>query len=354
MLLEVPAPPVRATEVSVRDATDGDAAAWRDYVNAHPAATVFHRWEWRTILERTFRHEPHYLVATRSGRIAGVLPLMQVRTWLFGHALVSLPFCSWAGPLADDDAALEALDDAAAALADRLGVDHLEYRHLGEPRHGRPLQDLYVCFSGPISGDHEANLKAIPRKQRAMVRKGIANQLVSGIESVDEFFPLYADNVHRHGTPPVPPRFFRAMAEAFGDDCEILVVRDRQGAALSGVLTLYHRDEVFPFYAGDVVAARELAANDFKYWEVMRRGADRGARVFNYGRSKRGTGSFSFQKNWGFQPTPLSYEFRLGAGKEVPQNNPNNPRYRLLISTWRRMPRWAVNAAGPLLVRGLG
>jgi FemAB-related protein (PEP-CTERM system-associated) len=123
---------------------------------------------------------------------------------------------------------------------------------------------------------------------------------------------------------------------------------------VSGVLSFYFRDEVLPYYAGDTGAARDLAANDFKYWELMRRACARGTRVFDYGRSKQGTGSYAFKKNWGFEATPLHYEYRLFRGDEVPQQNPLNPRYRALIATWRKLPRPIVNAIGPLIVRNLG
>ncbi len=123
---------------------------------------------------------------------------------------------------------------------------------------------------------------------------------------------------------------------------------------MSSVLSFYFRDEVLPYYAGDTTAARDLAANDFKYWELMRRACERGLRVFDYGRSKRGTGSFAFKKNWGFEPPPLHYEYRLFRGDAVPQNNPSNPKYRALIALWRRLPRRSSNALGPMIVRNLG
>ena len=343
-----------ATALRVREALDSDGRAWADYAASHPDATVFHRWEWREILHRAFGFRPRYLLALRAGQIVGLLPLMEVRTLLFGHALTSLPFCSWAGPIGSDMSALQALDDHAIGLASTLGVDHLEYRSIGPATRDWPTQDLYVLFRKPIVADHEANMNAIPRKQRAMVRKGIKNALTSGPDSVDGFHRMYADNVHRHGTPACPRRFFSAMAEAFGEDLEILTVRDPSGTPVSTVLSLFYRDEVFPFYAGDHPAARDLAANDFKYWEVMRRAADAGYRSFNYGRSKRGTGSFDFKKNWGFEPEPLAYQYWLPSGGPIPQNNPNNPKYRLLIETWRKLPASLVGALGPLVVKGLG
>ena len=196
---------------------------------------------------------------------------------------------------------------------------------------------------------------AIPRKQRAMVRKGIKNGLSATVDAgVERFFRLCADNVHRHGTPVMPKRYFETLREVFGSDCEILTVSAADGRALSSVLSFYFRDEVLPYYAGDDESARELAANDFKYWELMRRACDRGIRIFDYGRSKQGTGSFSFKKNWGFEPQPLHYEYRLYRRDSIPQNNPANARYRLLIDAWRRLPLSLANWLGPYIVRGLG
>jgi FemAB-related protein (PEP-CTERM system-associated) len=160
--------------------------------------------------------------------------------------------------------------------------------------------------------------------------------------------------MHRHGTPPLPRRYFEALQRVFGRDAEVLTVLDANGAALSSVFTFYFRDEVLPYYAGDRVDARELAANDFKYWELMRRACERGYRVFDYGRSKRGTGSFDFKKNWGFEPEPLHYEYVLFRGDRIPENNPLNPKHRAFIGLWRRLPIPIANRLGPLLVRGLG
>jgi FemAB-related protein (PEP-CTERM system-associated) len=218
-----------------------------------------------------------------------------------------------------------------------------------------PVKDLYVSFRKAICPDHDKNLKAIPRKQRAMVRKGIKNGLQSSIDpNVDRFFALYADNVHRHGTPAMSKRYFQALLTTFGQDCEVLTVTSPEGKPLSSVLSFYFRDEVLPYYAGDDEAARDLAGNDFKYWELMRHAAARGARVFDYGRSKQGTGSFAFKKNWGFEPQPLHYEYQLYKRDAVPQNNPSNAKYQFVIRTWRRLPRALVNFVGPHIVRNLG
>ena len=336
----------------------GDAAAasrWDAFVRACPEATFCHLSGWGRALEGVFGHETHFLQATQAGRVSGVLPLALVKSRLFGNSLTSLPFCVYGGVAAEDAASAKALEDAAEALAQRLGVPHLELRHTTRRHPDWPEQDLYVTFRKPITADDEANMNAIPRKQRAMVRKGIKNGLASTVDdTVDRFFALYASNVHRHGTPALPKRWFQALQREFGRDCEVLTVTSPEGRPLSSVVTFFFRDEVLPYYAGDDEAARGLAANDFKYWELMRRAAARGCTLFDYGRSKRGTGPFDFKKNWGFEPQPLSYEYCLLRRDGIPQNNPSNPKYRAFIGLWRRLPRPVANAIGPSIVRNLG
>jgi FemAB-related protein (PEP-CTERM system-associated) len=332
-----------------------DNARWDAFVFGCEQATFFHRAGWQKILRRVFRHDTQFLFAEVEGRIEGVLPLAHVNSLLFGKSLVSLPFAVYGGVAANTEAAAAALEQEAQRLAQRLGVAHLELRHV-QPRHvDWPRQDLYVTFRKPILDTEEANMLAIPRKQRAMVRKGIKNELRSDIDAgVDRFFALYADNVHRHGTPALPKRYFQALRDEFGNDCEVLTVSAPDGRPLSSVLSFYFRDEVLPYYAGDDLAARDLAANDFKYWELMRRACARGVKLFDYGRSKQGTGPYAFKKNWGFEPTPLHYEYQLYKRDAVPQNNPANAKFKLMIETWRRLPLGVANWLGPYVVRNLG
>jgi len=346
--------PLQIARLTARDQVL--SGRWDAFVQAQPQATFFHLSGWLRVIEAVFGHRGHYLLAERDGCVEGVLPLVEVKSRLFGHSLASLPFAVYGGVVAESPEAAAALEAEAERIAKARGVQHLEYRNLGGVRHEDwPRQDLYVTFRKEILPEEEANMLAIPRKQRAMVRKGIKNELRAEIDAgVDRFFDLYADNVHRHGTPALPKRYFEALAQEFGDAVEVLTVTAPDGQPLSSVLSFYFRDEVLPYYAGDAEAARDLAANDFKYWELMRRACARGLKVFDYGRSKQGTGSYSFKKNWGFEPQPLSYEYRLFKRDAVPQNNPNNPKYQLLIKTWRRLPLGVVNWLGPHIVKNLG
>lgn len=344
-----------AAALVVRPYADADRERWERFVAVCPEATFFHRIGWREIFAGVFRHRTHYLLAERAGEIAGVLPLVELRSMLFGHSLQSLPFAVYGGVAATDDEARGALTQAAEALGGKLGVSHLEMRNRSVAEAGWPRSELHVTFRKAILPEVEANLLAIPRKQRAVVRKAVQRGLRSEIDpGVERFFALYADNLHRHGTPPQPKRYFEALRRVFGDDCEVLLALSPEGEAVAGVMSFYFRDEVLPYYAGDLPQARDLGANDFKYWELMRRACERGLKVFDYGRSKRDTGSFDFKRNWGFEPTPLNYEYRLYTRDSVPQNNPANPKYQRAIEIWRRLPRGVVNTIGPVLARHLG
>lgn len=343
--------------LTVKSFSDQDstlASRWDAFVLGCPEATFFHRAGWQKILRDVFHHNTYFLYAERDGQIEGVLPLGHVKSWLFGNSLTALPFAVYGGVAAINSEAASMLENEAQRIAEQLGVAHLEFRNIDSRHSDWPTQDLYVTFRKEILANEEANMLAIPRKQRAMVRKGIKNGLVSQIDTnVDRFFDVYADNVHRHGTPAMPKRYFKALMSQFGTDCEVLTVIGPDGRVLSSVLSFYFRDEVLPYYAGDDESARDLAANDFKYWELMRRSCARGLKIFDYGRSKQGTGSFAFKKNWGFEPKPLHYEYRLYKRDAIPQNNPSNAKYKLLIETWRRMPIGLANFLGPFIVRNL-
>ncbi|WP_078121462.1 FemAB family XrtA/PEP-CTERM system-associated protein [Thiosocius teredinicola] len=343
-----------ANEIQIRAATEVDAQAWDDYVLAHAEGTFFHRYGWKRLIESNYRYPGHYLLAERDGAIVGVFPLGEVKHLLFGHSLISVPFCVYGGVLADDDAAREALEQRAMQLARQLKVDHLEARN------ERPMRDdwlrkegLYVTFKRELSAEHDENMQAIPRKQRAMVRKGIKAGLVGELDDgIDNLYEAYSHSVRNLGTPVFPKSHFAAIRKEFGDDVDVVTIF-HEGQVVASVMNYYFRDQVLPFYGGGISEARNLAANDFMYWEVMHRAVERGCRVFDFGRSKIDTGSYRFKKHWGFEPTPLNYEYHLVKATEMPDLNPNNPKYRLFINAWKKLPVGVSRIIGPWLARGL-
>jgi FemAB-related protein (PEP-CTERM system-associated) len=340
---------------AVRPFRPGDAAAWDDFVRAAPAATFFHLSGWKRVIERAFGHRTHYLLSERGGVLTGILPLTQVRSRLFGASLISNAFAVEGGPIAADEESLRALETAAAQLMDSLGVPVLELRSFSPTRADWPSRsDLYVGFRKPLDPSPERNIKAVPRKQRAMIRKGIQNGLASEVDDdPDRLHRVYAESVRNLGTPVFAKFYFRVLREEFSD-CSDIVTVTSGGEAVASVLNFYFRDAVLPYYGGGTERARGLAANDFMYWEVMRRAGERGCRVYDFGRSKIGTGSYAFKRNWGFEPAPLSYQFRLAPGRAMPDLNPLNPKLRLFVALWKRLPLPLASALGPRIVRGIG
>ncbi len=342
--------------IRIRALTEADNAAWDRFVHATPEATFFHRAGWRRVIEQAFGHSTHYALAEQDGCITGVLPLARMRTRLFGDALISTPFCVYGGPVAATPEAAAALADHAQDVMRAHAVPSLEFRRLHAPDPGwgeRPA--LHVTFRRAITGNADADMKAIPRKQRAMVRKAIQNSLTSVTNSdTATLHRVYAESVHSLGTPVFAARYFHLLAETFADAHDVTTVL-HEATPIASVLNFHFRDEVLPYYGGGTAAARRLAGNDFMYWEVMRRaGAERGARLFDFGRSKTGTGAHDFKCNWGFTPQPLHYCYQLREGAVLAEHNPANPKYRLMIAAWRRLPLRLANLLGPPIVRGLG
>ncbi len=342
--------------LSLHPLTPANAPAWDRFVQATPGATMFHLSGWARVMEEGFGHAAHFVLAEQDGAVVGVLPLARMKTRLFGDALISTPFCVYGGPVAVQPEAMDALAEHALDLMRRLGVPSVEFRHLGPPPLDWPERPpLYATFRKPITGDAEADMKAIPRKQRAMVRKGIQNGLTSVVDGdTDRLHAIYAESVRNLGTPVFSRRYFRLLAQVFAEMLDVVTVL-HEGRPVAAVMNFHFREEVLPYYGGGTRDARRLAANDFMYWEVMRRaGAERGARLFDFGRSKAGTGAHEFKQHWGFTPAPLHYAYQLSAGASLPEHNPANPKYRLMIAAWRRLPLPLSKLLGPPIVRGLG
>ncbi|MCW6529332.1 FemAB family XrtA/PEP-CTERM system-associated protein [Sphingomonas lycopersici] len=330
---------------AVRKATAADDAAITAFVRAQPAATPFHLPAWSRAIERGCRQRAHYLIAERDGAIAGVLPLTEMRSPLFGNALVSAGFAVDGGVLGEGGEAL-----VAAACA--LGLPSIELRGGAAPVGWAVDDTTYLGFVRPLAADDEAELAAIPRKQRAEMRKALANELevvTGGAERAGEHYVVYAESVRNLGTPVFPRALFRAVLETM--DADVLTVR-HQGRAVASVLSLYFNDIVYPYWGGGTAAARGLRANDRMYFALMSHARARGCTAFDFGRSKAGTGAAAFKKNWGFEGVPLAYaKWSEGAAREI---NPLNPKYALMVRTWQRLPLPLANLLGPWISRGLG
>lgn len=322
-----------------------DDARVDTFVRAHPDATPFHLPAWSRAVERGCGQRVRFLVGERAGEIVGLLPLTEVRSPLFGKSLVSAGFAVDGGVLGEG---VEPL----AAAAKALGYPSIELRGGAAPVGWTVDTHTNLGFARPLAADDEAELLAIPRKQRAEVRKALANDLevVTGsLGLAAEHYRIYAESVRNLGTPVFPGRMFREVLATM--DADILTVRHR-GKAVASVLSLYFNGTVYPYWGGGTAAARGLRANDRMYFALMGHARARGCTRFDFGRSKAGSGPAAFKKNWGFEGVPLAYaRWSTGPLREV---NPHNPKYALMVRAWKKLPLPVAMRLGPWISRGLG
>lgn len=317
--------------------------------------TVFHLPQWLAAVEEGTGNCAMGLIAERSGSIAGWLPLTLVHSPLFGRALVSSGFAVEGGVLADCEATSHVLCLAAEELAVRHACVSVELRGGVSPSHWERRCDTHAVFRRELAPDDETQLLDIPRKQRADVRKGLANvlQVTIGIDEEDRaaHYSVYCESVRNLGTPVFPRSLFDAVLDRL--DADILTIR-HQGTPVASVLSIYHAGSVLPYWGGGTAMARSLRANDRMYFELMRHARLRGCIQFDFGRSKVASGAYAFKKNWGFEPLPLEYASWTAPGLEPRDTDPTSSRHIARIALWKRLPLSVTNRLGPLIARGLG
>jgi FemAB-related protein (PEP-CTERM system-associated) len=331
----------------------GGEDAWDRFVTASPWGTFFHLSAWKTAAERILKRRSFYLVARHGQDIRGVLPISHVRSLIFGDCLVSSPLTTYGGICADDAAAHAGLLATAVALTKKLGVKYLELRNRFElVSTALPSRDLYVTFTLDLSPGPEKLLQAFPRDTRYMIRKS----LKAGLEwtedlTLAEFYELFAQSVHRLGTPVFPKSLFECLSgELPKSQCRLFGVRKGR-KAIAGVMCFYFRDQVLPYYSGALSEYFKDAPNNFMYWNLIAQSCREGYRSFDFGRSKRGTGSFDFKSTWSMQVAPLPYRYVLGRAAEVPHMSPVDAKFRAPVYLWKRLPYALTKIVGPPLIR---
>lgn len=323
-------------------------------------SSPFHRPHWVIAAAEGTGQSGLYLLAENSaGDLMGLLPLHIIHSPIFGRALVSSGFSVSGGILSSNKAAARALADSAWEYATRHSCPTLELRGglLPDAEGWQIKEGAHANFARALCADDEAELLAIPRKQRAEVRKGLKNKLEIHIgreqHDIDWHYNIYAESVRNLGTPVFPKSLIEGVLRAFGEDADILTVC-HDGHPVASVMSLYHKNIVMPYWGGGVWQARALRANDIMYYELMNHARRRGCNHFDFGRSKTGSGAFAFKKNWGFEPDPLSYALRTADNSEARDINPNSPKYKLQISLWQKLPLSVANKLGPWIAKGLG
>jgi len=341
----------RATISLVKDAPED----WNRYVESSPAASIYHRAEWKELIRQTFGHSGHYFTARNSdAEIVGILPLIRLKSRLFGDFMVSMPYFNYGGAVAEHPQIEQQLMLAAAEHAADLGVSHIEYRD-DTVREDFPARTEKVNMILWLPGSHDELWQAFTPKLRAQIRRPQREKpqiLRGGKEYLDDFYAVFTRNMRDLGTPVYSRSFFRNILDSFPEAGRIIVILLDNRPVAAGFL-IGHRDTLEIPWASTIRDVNHLSINMLLYWEVLKYAIDKNFRQFDFGRSSRNSGTYRFKQQWGAQPKQLYWHYWLQEGSELPALNPDNPRYALAINVWQKLPLFITNALGPLIVRNL-
>ena len=350
-----PANPEPTSTASLAVSASSEPPDWTGYLIRHQEATLLHDPRWGAVMQEAYGNRPYYLTAQRSAEVVGVLQLVLQKSLLFGTHLSSLPYLDAAGILADDAAASDALIAEARRLMEEVGAKWVELRHAEAFAAAMPSRTDKVTLRLSLPSDAETLWEAFTPKVRNQIRKGERSGLGvegGGRELLKAFHAVYARTMRDLGSPSHSRRFFRLLVEHFEDAARLFVVRlDGRPVAASFTLTDGVGTRV-PWAASDW-RLRSLNANMLLYWHMLKWACEGGSPCFDFGRSTRESGTYRFKRQWGAEDVPLYWQYVLPAGGCVPEVRPDNPKYRFLVSVWRRLPVGVARFLGPPLIAKL-
>jgi len=336
--------------------TENEIPAWDHFVSEHPDSTVYHLSVWRHILQEAFGKRWHAVGVIREGRVLGGLPLVHMNTPLFGNFLVSMPYVNYGGILLGQECQARTILEAVDKLGEQLDVDHIELRHMQQGDIELPVKTDKVSMWLSLPESVEQLLKNFKPKLRSQVRKGEKNGLTvrygSG-ELLDEFYAVFSQNMRDLGTPVYGKSFFRLVLEAFPKNARLMVTFGAQSQPIAAGFLLGYRDRLEIPWASSLRAYNFLQSNMFLYWNSLKFAIQEGYRVFDFGRSSKDSSTFKFKQQWGAEAIPHYWHYVLRKTQDLPQINPHNPKYRLAITCWQRIPVWLTQLIGPAIAKHL-
>jgi len=334
----------------------GDAGEWNAFVNGHRESTNYHLYGWKQVIEQSFGHKTHYLAArTSDHRLCGILPLVFMKSLMFGRFLVSLPYFNYGGLLTCHDDAASRLLDRTRRMIGESRADHVELRHLRSIEGELTTKSHKVTMILDLADSVEHQWQSLDPKVRNQIRKAEKNGLkaISGhLELLDGFYDVFSRNMRDLGTPVYGKPFFRSILESFPDTTRIITITLAGQPVASGLLTWFRGTLEVP-WASSIRDFRELCPNNLLYWEAIRFAIDSDASRFDFGRSTPGEGTFRFKKQWGAQPRPLFWQYLLNSNAVLPELNPANRKYQLAIRLWQRLPVALTRLLGPAIVSNI-
>lgn len=336
-------------------ASDQDDRGWKDFVDQNETCVNYHRWDWKSVIEQAFGWKTYYLIAKQGDAIQGILPLAGNRSFMFGNVLCSLPFFSEAGIASKSPEAADVLASEAIRLGRETQSKYIELRHAGESPIQWAAKRNKVTLVCDVFADPEENLHHLPTKMRTNVRRALKSGLEAqfgGNELLGDFYEIFCRKMRELGTPVYSKTFFESVLRHFPNEtfvCRIL----HAGKAVSAAFLTGYKGTLEANWSASLSDAMALRPNMFLFWQLICFAGQKGYRVFDFGRSSVGSGTYEFKLQWNTRVIPLHWNYWSASGEEALELNPNNPRYRAAIWVWKRLPLSATKLIGPPIARCL-
>jgi len=332
---------------------------WNQYATTHPAASIHHHAEWNHILRQSYGHDNLYLCARNSDQhIVGILPLVHIKSRLFGDKLISMPFFQRGGAIADTPEIEQKLIQAAADYGLQMKVDYAEFRD-DIPRDRLPepcaTQTHKVNMVLALPDSEQTLWQNFTPKLRAQIRRPQREPcqvFIGGQENLNDFYAVYSRNMRDLGSPVQSKQFIRNILQQFPQNSWLIVIKLEQRPVAAGFLLGFKHTMEIPL-ASTIRDVNPLSINMLLYWEVLKFAIKQNYSLFDFGRSSKNAGTYRFKQQWGAQPKQLYWHYCLGQSQAPPSLNPFNPKYAAIIKIWKRLPLPIANFLGPAIVKNI-
>ena len=321
------------------------------------ACSFYHLSGWKSVIEECFCHKTYYFMSLNSnGKCNGILPLVHIHSWIFGNFLVSVPYFNYGGVCADNSCVLERLLEEAVNLAKTKGASYIELRQNKQLGVSLPVKTAKVSMKLNLIPDSENLWRNFPSKLRSQIKRPLKEGMtarIAGLEELDSFYHVFSINMRDLGTPVYPKKFFYNIFRKFSNASRICTIYDKNEEPVTAGFLLGFRGTLEIPWASSLRKYNQYSPNMLLYWSSIKFACENGYSTFDFGRSSLGEGTYKFKQQWGAQPTQLYWYYWLNDGIELPNLNPKNPKYKIAINLWKRLPITLTRAIGPAIIRNV-
>ena len=341
----------QASNINIIQCDDNHSRQWDDFLLKSEYSSLYHVYAWKEIYEKCFGHQTFYLAAIENGNFQGVLPLVYIKSKVFGKILCSIPFLNYGGPCTLYNQVEELLFNEACSIVDKYKMDYLEIRGARKINLNIPTSKNKVSLTINLDTSPETLWNNFKSKHRTNIRRAYKNNISvksGGLELLDIFYKILSESWRDHGTPLYNKSYFHNILAEFDDRIRIYIAFHND-IPIATAFNGHYKDTIEGMWAGGKAEYRKLQPNHVLYWEMIKDGCENGFKVFHLGRSSADSTSETFKKRWNAIPTQLYWQYYLGNAKEIPQLNVNNPKFELAIKIWRNLPLKVTSLIGPML-----